>query len=79
MLDTFWVKQVYLRLIRPQDMVPVIHALGQVVFRKLIAGYFVSLLQKRLPSGTMAMQTDLLQCVAYGLSTDKLTFNFCNL
>ncbi len=31
MLDTIWVKQVYLRLIRPQDMVPVIHALGQVV------------------------------------------------
>ncbi len=28
MLDTIWVKQVYLRLIRPQDMVPVIHALG---------------------------------------------------
>ncbi len=32
MLDTIWVKQVYLRLIRPQDMAPVIHALGQVVF-----------------------------------------------
>ncbi len=25
MLDTIWVKQVYLRCIRPQDMVPVIH------------------------------------------------------
>ncbi len=25
MLDTIWVKQVFLRLIRPQDMVPVIH------------------------------------------------------
>ncbi len=25
------------------------------------------------------MQTDLLQSVAYGLSTDKLTFHFCNL
>ncbi len=24
-------------------------------------------------------KTDLLQCVAYGLSTDKLTFRFCNL
>ncbi len=46
-----------LRLIRPQDMVPVIHALGQVVFRKLFAGFFVSQLQKRLPSGTTAMQT----------------------
>ncbi len=73
------IKQVYLRLIRPQDMVPVIHALGQVVFSKLSAGFFVSQLQKRLPSGMTAMQTDLLQCVAYGLSTDKLTFHFCNL
>ncbi len=59
MLDTIWVK--------PQDMVPVIHALGQVVFSKLFAGFFVSQLQKRLPSGTMAMQTDLLQCAPYGL------------
>ncbi len=25
------------------------------------------------------IQTDLLQCVVYGLSTDKLTFHFCNL
>ncbi len=79
MLDTIWVKQVYLGLIRPQDMVPVIHALGQVVFSKLFAGFFVSQLQKRLPSGTTAMQTGLLQCVAYSLSTDKLTFHFCNL
>ncbi len=75
MLNTIWVKQVYLRLIRPQD----IHALGQVVFSKLFAGFFVSQLQKRLPSGKTAMQTDLLQCMAYGLSTDKLTFHFCNL
>ncbi len=60
MLDTIWVKQVYLRLIRPQDMVPVIHALGQVVFSQLFAGFFVSQLQKRLPSGMTAMQTDLL-------------------
>ncbi len=80
MLDTIRVKQVYLRLIRPQDMVPVIHALGQVDFRKqFFSGFFVSQLQKRLPSGMTAMQTDLLQCVAYGLSTDKLTFHFCNL
>ncbi len=71
MLDTILVKQVYLRLIRPQDMVPVIHALGQVVFSKLFAGFFVSQLQKRLPSGTTDMQTDLLQCVAYGLSRVK--------
>ncbi len=79
MLDNIWVKQVYLRLIRPQDMVPVIHALGQLVFSKLFAGFFVSQLQKRLPSGMTAMQSDLLQCVAYGLSTDKLTFYFCNI
>ncbi len=39
-LDTIWVKQVYLRLIRPQDMVPVIHALGQVVFSKQFEGFF---------------------------------------
>ncbi len=63
-----------------QDMVPVIHALGQVVFSKLLAGFFCEpASQKRLPSGTTAMQTDLLQCVAYGLSTVKLTFHFCNL
>ncbi len=78
MLNTIWTKQVYLRLIRPQDMVPVIHALGQVVFSKF-AGFFVSQLQKRLPSGTTAMQTYLLQCVVYGLSADELTFHFCNL
>ncbi len=78
MLDTIWVKQVYLRLIRPQDMVSVIHALDQVVLSKLFAGFFVSQLQRRLPSGTTAMQTDLLQCVAYGLSTDKLS-HFCNI
>ncbi len=35
MLNTIWAKQVYLRLIRPQDMVPVSYALGQVVFSKL--------------------------------------------
>ncbi len=79
MLDTIWAKQVNLRLIRPQDMVPVIHVLGQVVFNKLFEGCFESQLQKRIPSETTAMQTDLLQCVAYGLSTDKLTFHFCNL
>ncbi len=55
MLDTIWVKRVYLRLIRPQDMAPVIHTLGQVVFSKLFAGFLVSQLQKRLPSGTTAI------------------------
>ncbi len=79
MLDTIWVKHVYLRLIRSKDMTPVIHALGQVVFSKQFAGFFVSQLQKRLPSGMTVMQTALLQCVAYGLSFDQLTFHFCNL
>ncbi len=62
MLDTIWVKQVYLRLIIPQDMVLVIHALGQVVFSKMFAGFFVSQLQKRLPSGTTAMQRLVAVC-----------------
>ncbi len=39
MLDTIWVKQVYLRLIRPQDMVPVIHALGQVVLANCLLAF----------------------------------------
>ncbi len=45
MLDIIWVKQGFLRLIRPPDMVPVIHALGQVVFSKLFAGFILSQLQ----------------------------------
>ncbi len=77
MLDTIRVKQVYLRLIRPQDMVPVIHALGQVVFSKLFAGFFCEPASEK--ASLKAMQTDFLQCVAYGLSTDKLIFHFCNL
>ncbi len=35
----------------------------------------------RLPSGTTAMQTNMMQCAAYGLSTDRLTphpFNLCS-
>ncbi len=51
MLDTIRVKQVNLRLIRPQDMVPAIHALGQVIFSKLFAGFFVSQLQKSILLG----------------------------
>ncbi len=34
-----WTPSEYLRLVRPQDMVPVIHALGQVVFGKQFAGF----------------------------------------
>jgi len=75
---TCWT-QVYLRLIRPQDMVPAIHVIPGCLQQTVCRLFFVSQLQKRLPSGMMAMQTDLLLCVAYGLSTDKLTFHFCNL
>ncbi len=35
---TCWTS-IYLRLNRPQDMIPVIHALGQVAFIKLFAGF----------------------------------------
>ena len=45
-------------------MVPVIHALGLLVFSKLSEGFLVSQLQERLPSGTTAMQSDLMQCAA---------------
>ncbi len=54
-------------------MVPVIHVLSLLVFSKLFAGFLVHHLQKRHTSGTIAMQTNLMQCAAYGLSTDKLT------
>ncbi len=75
MLDTIWVKQVYLRLFRPRDMVPVIHALGQVVYRLFLWASF----RRRFLLRRRSMQTDLLQYVVYGLSSDKLTFHFCNL
>ncbi len=52
-------------------MVPVVHALGQVVLSKLFAGFFLSQLQKRLPFGMTAMKTNLLQYVTYGLSTGQ--------
>ncbi len=69
------------KFIRPQDMVPVIHVLSLLVFIKLFAGFLVHHLKKRLPSGTTAMQTNLMQCAAYGLSTDRPTphpFNLCS-
>ncbi len=68
-------------LVSPQDMVPVIHALSLLVLSKLFAGFLVHHLQKRLPSGTTAMQTNLMRCAAYSLSTDRLTphpFNLCS-
>ncbi|CAH2283336.1 integrin alpha-9 [Pelobates cultripes] len=37
--------------------------------------------QKRLPSGTTAMPTNLMQCATYGVNTDRLTphlLNFCS-
>ncbi len=54
-------------------LVPVIHVLSLLVFSKLFVDFFVHHLYKRLPFGTTAMQTNLMQCVAYGLSTDRLT------
>ncbi len=60
-------------------MVPVIHVLSLLVFSKLFAGFLVHHLSKRLPSGMTAMQTDLMQCAAYGLSTDRLTPHLLNL
>ncbi len=36
-LDTTWTKSLYLGLIRPQDMVPVIHVLSLLVFSKLFS------------------------------------------
>ncbi len=41
MLDTIWTKYVYLGLIRPLDMVPLIHCLSLLVFNKLCAGFLV--------------------------------------
>ncbi len=38
----------------------------------LFAGFLVYHLLKRLPSGTTAMQTNLMQSAAYDLSTDRL-------
>ncbi len=46
-----------------------------------LQAFLCIVLKKRHPSGTTAMQTNLMQCAAYGLSTDRLTphpFNLCN-
>ena len=62
-------------------MVPVIHVLSLLVFSKLFAGFIVHQLWKLVPFGMTAMQTNLKQCAAYGLSTDRLTphpFNLCS-
>ena len=58
---------------RPQEMFPVIHALGLLVFRKLFTGILVSQLQKRLLSVTTAIQSNLMQFAGDGLSIDGLT------
>lgn len=42
MLHTIWAKPVYLGLIRPQEMVPVTHVLGLLVFSKLQAFFCIS-------------------------------------
>ena len=63
--------------IRPQDMVLGIHVLSLLVCRKPQAGFLVD----HLPSGMTALETNLMQCVAYGLITDRLTpypFNLCS-
>jgi len=59
-------------------MVPVIHALGQVVFSKL-CGLSCEPASEEASFWENAMQTDLLQCASYGLSTNKLIFCLCNL
>ena len=53
-------------------MVPVIQALELLAFSKHFVGFLVSQLQKRLPSGTMPMQTKSMQCEVHGLSTDGM-------
>ncbi len=45
-LDTIWTKKVYLGLIRPQDMVLVIHVLSLLVFSKLFAAFLCSIFRR---------------------------------
>lgn len=67
------------RLVWPQDMVPVIQALGLLFFSKLFAGLLVSQLRKRLSSGKKAIVVHLIECAAYDLSTERLTSCFFSL
>ncbi len=55
---------------RPQDMVPVIHVHVQVCLSSpnCLRAFLCIIFKKRLSSGTTAMQTNLMQCAAYGLS-----------
>ncbi len=79
MLDTIWAKEVItLDSSNHRTWLQEFILLARLSSENCLQAFFVSQLQKRLSSGTTAMQTDLLQCVAYCLSTDKLTFHFCN-
>ncbi len=79
MLDTIWVKQVNLRLIRPQDMVPVIRALGQVIFSKLFPGFFVSQLQKSILLGRRSCKLTCCSVRRKVLALTSWRVHFCNL
>ena len=48
MLEAIRTKQINLHLIRPSDIVPVIHVLCRHVFSKLLGGFLMYCLQKRL-------------------------------
>ncbi|CAI9568364.1 unnamed protein product [Staurois parvus] len=62
-------------------MVPVIHVLSLLDFRKLFLVFLSIIFRRGFLLGLTAMQTNLMQCVAYRLSTDRLTphpFNLCS-
>ena len=79
MLEAIRTKQINLHLIWPKDMVLVIHVLCWHIFSNLFGGFLVYRLQKRLPPGVAAIHTNLMQSVAYGLSTNRLTPHLFNL
>ncbi len=62
-----------LKLIRPQDMVPLIHALGQVVISKLFAGFFESQLQKRLLLKPYKQTCCSVWCMVWALTSWPFT------
>ena len=58
-------------------MIPVVHSLGLHVLSKLFASFFVCELEKRLSSGTTAMQTNFVLCAAYGPITVSGSMAVC--
>ncbi len=62
----------YLGLIRPQDMVPVIHVLSLLVFSNCLQAFLWSSLNGFL-LGRQPCRPIWCQCAAYGMSTDRLT------